>query len=451
VVYQLSLAGETLVLGTLLEVLAHFRTDARFSSVESSEILLAHCGQPVNVTRYNGALAVRRPGTARDVFLSMIDEIDGAYFRPNGVMQAAWQIQRSHWKLLYDAFDLTSRPQFLFSSDQIDAAKELEGARGRLDLHELLQCECERRFGFRYAGPEYGRTRHRNGRHEVHVAYALADGLPVPEAVLAEYRESPDKFSTDVSWGKVLLDVPELRGAMSPAKVRTLASVMSGEKGGITSGNAALLAMVMRLAPNEPSYVEVDDLLFRHGLVAAYSLSDCYASPKALGKPVSKFAEVYRQRMADHRRDTEIARLRREREAGRKSQRTFDQQMQMAQLEHGRETFAFGNEISEAIDSGDVQYLLDIMDSPDERNRVSKRTVHEVFGVKLLGVRAAARRRAVFQLVGFGEAQQAEWEAAGPARRQLLMRTHHADRMAGAAAIHPAVFGQLTPAVQHAV
>lgn len=446
--YQLSVAGETLILGTLLEVLSVFRTDSRFSSVESSEILLAHCGQRVTVTRYNGALAVRRPGTARDLFLSMIDEIDGAYFRPNGVIQAAWQIQRSHWKLLYDAYDLTSRPHLIFSSAQIDAARAEDCARGRLELHDLLQAESERRFGFRYAGPEYGKTRDRNCRHEVHVAYALAEGLPVPEGVLAEYREYPDKFSMDMRWGKVLLDVPELRGMMSSDKARVLVSVMAREKGGITSQNAALLSMVMRLAPNAPNYVEVDDLLFRHGLVESYSLPDRFASPQPLGTPVSKFADVYRNRMADHRRDTEIARLRKERAAERVSQREFDLRMQIAQLEHGRETFAFGNEISEAIDSGDLQFLLDLMDCPDDRNRVSKEAVREVFDVKLLGVRAAARRRAVFELVGFDEAKQAEWEAAGAAQRDVLMRKHHSARSAGVALIHPVIYGGKT-AVAH--
>ncbi|EIM98706.1 hypothetical protein WQE_22883 [Paraburkholderia hospita] len=436
--YQLSFAGQTLILGTLLEVLTVFRTDSRLSSVESSEIVLLHGGQPVDVTRYNGSLTVRRPGSARDVFLSMIDEIDGAYFRPNGVLQAAWQIRRSHWKLLYDAFDLASSPRLIFSSDQIEAAAD---ERGHLALHDLLQAECERRFGFRYAGPQYGCTRDCNGRHEVHVAYALAEGFPVPEAVLAEYRELPEKFSTDMAWGKVLLVVPELRGAMSPDKVRVLASILSREKGGITSQNAALLAMVMRLAPNRPTHVEVDDLLFRHGLVESYGLPERYASPQPLGNPVSKFAEVYRSRMADRRREMEVTRLREERAAGRVSQRHFDQRMQIAQLEHGRETFAFGNEISEAIDSGDVQFMLDLMDCVDERNRVSKQTVREVFGVKLLGVRAGARRRAIFALAGFNEAQQAEWEAAGsPQARELLVRTHHAARVA--AAIHPAVYAQ---------
>ena len=435
--YHLSFADQNLFLGTLLEVMAVFRTDSRLSSVESSEIVLLHGGQPVEVTRYNGSLTVRRPGTARDVFLSMVDEIDGAYFRPNGVMQAAWQIRRSHWKLLYDAFDLTSSPRLIFSSDQIDAASD---GRGSIGLHDLLQAECERRFGFRYAGPEYGRTRERNGRHEVHVAYALAEGFPVPEAVLAEYRELPEKFSTDVAWGRVLLSVPELRGAMSPDKVRVLASIMSREKGGITSQNAALLAMVMRLAPNRPTYVEVDDLLLRHGLVEPYSLPERYASPQPLGRPVSKFAEVYRSRMADHRRDRAVAQLRKERTEGRISQRHFEQRMQIAQLEYGRETFAFGNEISEAIDSGDLRFLLDLMDCPDDRNRVSKQTVREVFGIKLLGVRAAARRRAIFALAGFNEAFQREWDAAGtPEAREQLVRTHAARMPAG---IHPAVFTQ---------
>ncbi|NUY06218.1 hypothetical protein [Paraburkholderia youngii] len=443
--YQLSFAGLSLSIGTLLEVLAVFRTDARVLALESSEIVLEHGGQPVRVIRHNGALTVRRPGTAQDVFLSLLDEIDGAYFRPNGVLQTAWQIRRSHWKLLYDAFDLTSTPRLIFSSEQVEAAAD---ARGRLDLFELLQSECERRFGFRYAGPEYGRTRHRNGRHEVHVAYALAEGWAVPEAVLDEYRQLPDRFTLDVSWGRALIDVPELRGAMSPDKVRVLASVMRREQGGISSGNAALLAMAMRLASNVPSYEEVDDLLFRHGLVQAHNLPDCYTTPQPLGTPVSKFAEVYRQNMADKRRDTTVARLRKERTAGQMSQRTFDLQMQIAVLEHGRETFALGNEISEAIDSGDVHYLLNIMDCPDERNRVAKQTAREVFGIKLLGVRAAARRRGIFALAGYDEACQAEWESADSAQaRQRVIEIHQATRVAGS--VRPVVFAR-TQVAHHA-
>jgi hypothetical protein len=152
--------------------------------------------------------------------------------------------------------------------------------------------------------------------------------------------------------------------------------------------------------------------------------------------------------MADKRRDTAVARLRKERLAGQMSQRTFDLQMQIALLEHGRETFALGNEISEAIDSGDVHYLLNIMDCPDERNRVAKQTVREIIGIKLLGVRAATRRRGIFALAGYDEACQAEWESAGSAQaRQRVIEMHQATR--AAASVHPAVFAR-TQVAHHA-
>ncbi|WP_345817771.1 hypothetical protein AAGS40_29590 (plasmid) [Paraburkholderia sp. PREW-6R] len=152
--------------------------------------------------------------------------------------------------------------------------------------------------------------------------------------------------------------------------------------------------------------------------------------------------------MADRRRDTAIARLRTERSAGRMSQRTFDLQMQIALLEHGRETFALGNEISEAIDRGDVHYLLTIMDCPDERNRVVKQTVREVFGIRLLGVRAAARRRGIFALAGYDEACQAQWESAGsPQARQHVIEIHQATR--AAASVHPAILAR-TQTAHHA-
>jgi hypothetical protein len=71
-----------------------------------------------------------------------------------------------------------------------------------------------------------------------------------------------------MQWAKVLLDVPELRGAVPLAKLRPLLSLLRHTGTAISSDNAALLAMVMDLAPNEPTHVEVDDLLYRHGLIA---------------------------------------------------------------------------------------------------------------------------------------------------------------------------------------
>src|SRR5260370_26834797 len=146
-------------------------------------------------------------------------------------------------------------------------------------LFETCQAEALARFGFGTAGPEYGDSGQRNSRHEVHLAYALAAGMPVPQEVLDDYAAMAEPFFSDIPWVKPLLTVPELRGAVPVAKLRPLASVMrhSGKK--ISSDNAALLAMVARLLPKEPTAVEVDDLLYRHGLLDAQPLPDAYSKP----------------------------------------------------------------------------------------------------------------------------------------------------------------------------
>jgi hypothetical protein len=155
----------------------------------------------------------------------------------------------------------------LFSSDQVVRANEdaAKGSRRGLDLFLLLQDESQRRFGFRYAGPILD-NRQSNGRHEVHVAYALAAGKPVPQAVIDDYA-SLSKFESDLQWAKPLLAVPELCGALPLAKLVPLSTVMRHSNQAITSDNAALLAMVMGLAPKEPTTVQVDDLLYAKGLL----------------------------------------------------------------------------------------------------------------------------------------------------------------------------------------
>lgn len=224
--YQLSFAGFSQSFRTMLEVLSFFRGNAISVGLDAADISLAFFGHSVSVTRFNGRLTVRRPGTATSIFLSLIDEIDGAYFRPSFAAPEPWQIRREHWQLLYLAFDLAREPLYLFSSDQVAQANEEAGKCGRrgLDLFELLQEESDRRFGFRYAGPVVEGGGQRNGRHEVHVAYALAAGKPVPQSVIDDYT-SLSEFDLDLLWAKPLLAVPELRGALPLPKLVPLASV----------------------------------------------------------------------------------------------------------------------------------------------------------------------------------------------------------------------------------
>jgi hypothetical protein len=413
IMYELSFPGYSQSFRTMLEVLSLFRSNLIRADLDAADVSLAFFGHPVSVTRFNGTLTVRRPGTATSLFLSLIDEIDGAYFRPTFAVPEPWQINREHWQLLYLAFDLAREPLYLFSSDQVAQANKEAGRSGRrgLDLFELLQCEAERRFGFRYAGPVVeGGGGQRNGRHEVHVAYALAAGKPVPQSVIDDYS-SLLKFDTDLQWAKPLLAVPELRGALPLSKLVPLANVMRHSKQEITSQNAALLVMPLGLVGSEPTMVEIDDLLYAKGVLDRHAMPTVYLTPVDVGQPSCKFAEVLRRTLADLARDKRLTELDKARTAGSISKRSFDQGTQLAILDHGRATHAYGNEVAKAIQEADMSYLLSLLDRPDDVNRGTKLAVREVFGIKLIGVSAAARRRAIFELAGMDSVRQAEWES----------------------------------------
>jgi len=156
----------------------------------------------------------------------------------------------------------------------------------------------------------------------------------------------------------------------------------------------------------------------------------------ALGKPVSKFAEVLRRIMADERREMAIAQAELERAKGNMSSRTLEYHRQVAALDHGRQTYEYPNRVSAAIDSADMAFLLELLDRPDDCNRWSKKAVREMFGVKLIGAKAAARWRAIFALAGMDERKQAEWkrDAATARERRLADAAAASDREQSVAA-----------------
>ncbi|CAN7785986.1 hypothetical protein LJR034_008656 [Caballeronia sp. LjRoot34] len=410
---------------TLLEVLQLFRNDSHFRAVDAADVSLSHAGHPMCVTKFDGKLTVRMSGSMPDLFLAMLDEIDGAYFRPNGKLLEPWQIRPAHWQLLFFAFELSTRPLYLFTSEQVISFANL----GSPSLFQVCEKEARARFGFGAGGPPVALGSGQvNGRHEVHLAYALAAGVSVPEAVLADYGLHTEPFGNDIRWARVLLTVPELRGAMPVAKLRVLVSVMTHSRQAISSANAAVLAMVARLLPNEPTYVEVDDLLCRHGLLDARALPETYFEAVDIGAPVSPFATVLRRIMADERKSSTLERLEARRAAREISQREYDLHQHLAALDHGRSTFEFPNRMATAIANADMHQLLDILDRPDDANRWTKKAVREFYGVKLTGITAKARRRAIFALAGLDEAQQLEWEQRADASRIANSAARDVDR-----------------------
>ncbi len=83
----------------------------------------------------------------------------------------------------------------------------------------------------------------------------------------------------------------------------------------------------------------------------------------------------------------------------------------MAALDQGRGTFKYANDFALVLEGGDMKKVLDVVDRPDAQNRWTKKAIREHFGVKLIGLKAAARRRAIFALAGLNEVQQSQWEA----------------------------------------
>jgi hypothetical protein len=132
--------------------------------------------------------------------------------------------------------------------------------------------------------------------------------------------------------------------------------------------------------------------------------------------------------MADELKAATLTRLELERADKKINQRYFDLQRQMAVLDHGRGSFQYANEFATAVEKGDVGFLLSVVDRPDDQNRWTKMAIREFFGVKLIGVKAAARRRSIFALAGMDEAQQAAWEQESTEARAAGLADREAER-----------------------
>ncbi|MEM5330774.1 hypothetical protein VSR34_29850 [Paraburkholderia sp. JHI2823] len=409
--YTLSIPDAVLSTRTLAGLFNLFR-DERVRVTDTALIELRGAPADVSVTRYNGELALRQSGSAESIVTTMLEEVRSAGFLDDeGAQRESWQIRAADWDGLFEFVDVCRKPQLLLSTNQVEAATSQARERGRrFELCELCIETMTRLFSFGYCGPAIPGTRDVNSRHEVQVAYALLANLPVPEAVLDDYRQNAGAFRYGPYWAQTLIRVPELRGAMPGAKLEPVVSVMKHNGKTIDAQNADILTMVARLLPDRPSHPEVEDVLHANGLIDDLPLPATFDQPVDVGEPVSPLAKRVRELVADTVRKRAIDYADRELAAGNISRRLHRHRCNIARLEHGRHTFAYGNRLSRALDERNVGLLLDVLDTSDEHNRSSKMAFHEVLGAKVLGLRSAARRRAVFHLCGFNEDEQAQWE-----------------------------------------
>lgn len=409
--YTLTTPISQFTLQTLIEVFRLFRTEPMLQSLATADVGLSRDGVPMTVTRFNGALTIRHELTASAFATALVDEVANAWFDRDSAIAAPWQVRPQHWESFQALFDLGKDVRLLFSSTQIEAEKTAAKARGEyFQFSDCVDRAAMERLGFGFNGPLEPVSRQMNGRHEVHVAYALVANRPVPESVIADCRAMEETFKYGLEWARPLLDLPELRGALPPRKWTGLAQVLRHAKITLTSEAAPAYIVAMEALQADVDPLVIDNHLYEVGLLQALPLPDRFMSPLDVGTPVSELAARLRELVADNRRAEDLKRAEDQLAKGCISKRLFQLQRQMALLDHGRSTYEWPNRFATGLAERNVEYLLSVLDTADDWNKLSKQVVRELLGVKIRGLKPSDRRRAVFALCGFDEPQQATWE-----------------------------------------
>lgn len=105
--YTLSIPNETFTVATLAGVIALFANE-RVKDTETSSISLLTDGVPASVTRYNGTLALRCPGTAARIVARPFDEVRAFWLGHYSTDAQPWHIRRAHWDELFGALRIGS-------------------------------------------------------------------------------------------------------------------------------------------------------------------------------------------------------------------------------------------------------------------------------------------------------------------------------------------------------
>jgi hypothetical protein len=403
---------------TLGDVLAHVNRSVRGEKQFQPGCEIQVCrtdGKPLKIVRNDyGRFGIQQEGTAQEVFLSMLHEVDAMYVRPNGVVRKPHEMSRSDWEAVTAIGSAAFNVYPCFSADQFSQKCIWVDEKGAnpVSLDWFCTLSFMERFGYGHNGPLINREVGTNCRHEVHVAYALASGEQVPEAVLDYYRvEAPNTGASDLDpWFKALLNIPQLRGKLPFGQLRQLCSTLRHEKIELTNENAPFFIGLMSDLPDDPTYVEMDDFLYGEDVFKAYPVPQ---APKAEVDPNARpLALLIRQKIGEYRRDKEIERCNQERAKGHMSLREFSRHVGIANQYPETETLAWGNKIADAVEAREIAFLLDILDTPDDANTISKKAICEIFGLKLLGLKAAARRQAIFEFCGYDSEKVAQYEQA---------------------------------------
>lgn len=374
---------------------------ASLPDIERMSVSASNGRQYAVVKHYNhiGIVLSANEATAQGILEQLFDDVY-LYARDNfGCIRQPWQMPRAHWA----AIDCISKVAYgiipCLSKEHVNQTCYHHDGRP-CSVTAFMLAEFFRRYGYGNNGPTYDGSQV-NSRHEVHVAYALARGDAVPELVLQDYAAHDSRPSYDLRFFSVLLEKPYLRGRITADRLNALLSFLRSREStvaDITEENSGYLVGLMDCLPPEASYVEIDDLLYANGILDVRQLPTP-AAPPDNGIARNEFAAKLRLMQIEAR--TKRARKMLEEEATKQRlpiRERLHREAQIADIPNW-ESHNWANKIADAITARNLDLLVEVLDGTN--NETTKRAIEIFHPVKLTGVRAADRRKAVFALAGF--------------------------------------------------
>jgi hypothetical protein len=356
-----------------------------------------------------------------DIIRFMLDEVMPYALDDMGRIKAPWQMTSAQWGAINSIGSAVYGVIPCFT--QVQCNQTCFNRKGGVcSIVEFMCSEFQARFGYGHNGPSYDGSQ-TNSRHKVHVAYALARGDTLPDAVMTEYQSGHMKeLNFDLRWFPELLAKPYLRGRISADKLGTLLALLKGRGAivrEITEENAPRLISLMNQLPEDANIKAVDDLLFANDVLGPWPIRNVETD---IGTPLNEFAARLRQMQVEARMKSRREHVDRDYAMGQMSVRERQSEVEQIKGYQQQEPYRWANRLAQAILDKNLVALVDILDGSN--NETSQKAVFKHYGVKVHGLRAAERRRAVFTLCGYATDEQyqvaeATFKADQQARAQM--------------------------------
>lgn len=417
--YQIKI-GETSIkqVSTLGDVLAFLNhRDYDFHALPVEEVCVFRDNVPLKVVGNTvRKFGIEQEGSAQAIFEAMFKEIELFYVKPNDKVIPPYEMTRDQWNAVVAVRKAVAGDLPCFTAEQMREPCQYEGKEEAFFSDATVTYLCDylfrTRFGWNHNGPSYNGKGDVSAAHDIHVAYALAAGKHVPEWVLGDYR-GPGKGTlgcTDkADWFTALIRVPHLRGAIPAEKLQTLVSILGWDKIEITNENVGDFIQAMKELPDDESrFIEVEDHLYAKGLIKPSTVLQISPPPQV--EAISQLAVNLREVLAEEQRQTQIKHINARRERKEMSLRQYEREMASANMLGRYDLLSYANKLAEAVEVKNLPYLLQTLDGPDDSNTWTKRALQKHAGLKVLGLKSAARTTAIYEFCGYGQEARAEYE-----------------------------------------